>query len=250
MGSHFSGSYLPADETRVLAITDPFGHVCTFVAYLPRALTVSDLPPSGSVVASKVYSVLYDSNQRVVIATTPSVHSSNGPKEIDDYRSIRLHEPRALTQSGFSYRDVLQEIQETFDLHTTDLAELLDVSRQAVHAWRSENGSQPGSASAQKLLSLREAATEWRRLAPNRSPGWLLNSSFQGKTLKSWLASTAHGAVQMSEVIGKMAETLSTSPSVVVQESRSLHREPTAFEDFVDSLSAHKSVRGSKKKGK
>jgi hypothetical protein len=145
----------------------------------------------------------------------------------------KLAEPRVLAPT---YQDVVREVQGSYGLHSTDLAEVLQVSRQSVHSWKSEGGSAPGRTSSSKLLRLHEGAVEWRREFSSRSPGWLLLSSFRGRSLKKWLSAAADGEIAVSNLISMVrADTAGIAgnrPGIRMPATR----ERTAFEEFVDAL--------------
>lgn len=228
---HLSGSRGPVDDTRFFEVTDLLGQVFTALVYFPRALIVSPIPPSGCVLATGS-----------AILNWGVLHFAHGAVETAP-RAIH-HSPQriALTLDGtevhpLSHKKIISDIQDAFGLHTTDLANMLEVSRQSVHSWKSDAGSAPGISSVTKLLALHAAAVEWRKHSPSSAPGWLLHSPIQDKTFKEWLMRVASGSVQMSYVMEKIKESL--SPSAANRSMRDLKvgsREPTAFEDFVDSL--------------
>lgn len=135
-----------------------------------------------------------------------------------------------------SYQQMIVDIQETFGLHTTDLADLLQVTRQSVHSWKNINGSTPGKLSITKLSRLREAVAQWRDAFPSNAPGWLLHSILEGQTLKSWLILVANGSVTIPEFMQTVSKTLQATARFSAHPAAA--RAPTAFESFVDTLTS------------
>ena len=92
----------------------------------------------------------------------PSLSALNPPwYEPRPHAAANTEKPRQVA-APVSYQQMIVDIQETFGLHTTDLADLLQVTRQSVHSWKNINGSTPGKLSITKLSRLREAVAQWR----------------------------------------------------------------------------------------
>lgn len=239
-GHYFSGSHLTENETRAFDLTDTLGRVLRVFVYLPHALVVSELPPSGCVVANNkamIYALAAykAASQRYV--TYAHLISQRSPAD----STIPLPRTKALgthrtTDKAFSYRHLIKNIQETFALHTADLAEVLQVSRQTVHSWKSDSGSAPSPDNIAKILALNTASIEWSRSNAPTMPAWLLNLSINGQPLKTWLINVASGSVKISAVIANVNATLTPQLTSAGRSAKESSREPTAFEDFITSL--------------
>jgi len=237
---YLSGSFAMREDSRVLEVKDTLGQITlVFVCLLP-SLVVSAQPPSGCVVSNSHLPLggwLHFSD----VALVHELATCEYQKALT--HSAILHFPQSppsmpAEQRFFApeYQDAVREVQAAYGLHITDLAELLQVSRQSVHSWKSEGGSAPGRASSAKLLRLHEGAAEWRREFSSRSPGWLLLSSFRGRPLKKWLSAVAEGEIVASDLISmvraEMTDTAGNQPPFSIRATR----RQTAFEDFVDTL--------------
>ena len=246
---HLSGSCITTDAAGVLEVTDLLGQVTTIFLFLPRALIVSQQLPSGCAVFNS-NAMIYSALRCIALTLThewlprdlfPNIKAGlflqravvpvSGLKE---WNALLTNDrpPRTV----FPYQDIIRQIQDTFALHTTDLADLLRVSRQTVHSWKSDNGSEPSAASVKKLLALRDANQAWRAEFHDSAPAWLVNSPVQGKTLKAWLMLVVEEKLGMAEVTAVVKKSLSPKSPRGNQSKRLSRREPTAFEDFVDSL--------------
>jgi DNA-binding transcriptional regulator YiaG len=233
VGGALSGSSMQTDNPGRLNVTDLLGQVLILV-YLPSSLIVSPDPPSGCALAN-------------LSATLHSLggylpFSSAGPWSVARLSGAMAASSRQrVVRREHSAQELIRYIQEVYGLHTTDLAELLGVSRQSVHAWK-RGGSVPNTASAKKLFTLKDAADEWHKSYGAGTPGWLLHSPIHGKTLQQWLMLVASGDISISEVISKVTSASSdTSISAAGHDHLASSREPTAFEDFVDSLDLSRS---------
>jgi hypothetical protein len=233
---YLSGSCTRSDDARMLEVKDSFGSVSVVLVCLPGTLVVSSQAPSGCILSSPVRAL-----ERSVYKTwgdawpieLAGAHLSQDVLLLDHRPVVTPRKSPRIT-GNVSYQQLILQVQETFGLHTTDLADLLQVSRQSVHSWKSEKGSAPGRSSITKLSLLRDAATEWRKAFPSNAPGWLLHSMAQGRTVKSWLILVASNTVTIDEFLRNISPTMQTSTQP--KEHRPSTRAPTAFEAFVDSL--------------
>jgi hypothetical protein len=246
-GGYLTGSWAAHDETALLKSKDLLGQIYITEVCLLSALVVSPLLPSGC--AFPTISVLTTTNvpRRTVCKSAldpfalaflmPLEGYHEDPLPTTEIRSLHRSTPRTV-----SYKQVVNDIQEAFALHTTDLADLLEVSRQAVHSWKSESGSEPGKSSVTKLLTLRDAASEWHDRFSPESPAWLLHSKIQGRTLKTWLSQVANGSTNIAEVMQKVTERLSAKKSPHdPSPQKPLQRERTDFEAYIANLRVRKS---------
>jgi hypothetical protein len=239
-GYYFSGSHLTEDETRAFDLTDTLGRVLRVFVYLPHALVVSALPPSGCVVANNKAMIYALAAYKAASQHYVSYAHLMSQRSLAD-ATIPLPRTRArpihrTTDRAFSYRHLIKNIQETFALHTADLAEVLQVSRQTVHSWKSDSGSSPSPDNIAKISALNTASIEWSRSNAPAMPAWLLNLSINGQPLKTWLINVASGSVKISAVIANVNATLTPQLTSAGESVKGSPREPTAFEDFITSL--------------
>jgi DNA-binding transcriptional regulator YiaG len=235
---YLSGSFAMREDSRVLEVKDTLGQITlVFVCLLP-SLVVSAQPPSGCVVSNSNLPLggwlgFQDVLLVHELATCEYHKALTRDAMLYKQRSLPSSKPRSIAPQ---YQDVVREVQSAYGLHTTDLAELLEVSRQSVHSWKSEGGSAPGRTSAAKLWRLHQGAAEWRREFSSRSPAWILVSSFRGRSLKKWLSAVAEGEIALSDLVclirAETADTADTQPRFSIPATRPR----TAFQEYVDTL--------------
>jgi hypothetical protein len=183
---YLSGSFAMREDSRVLEVKDTLGQITlVFVCLLP-SLVVSAQRPSGCVVSNSHLPLggwLHFSDVALVHElATCEYHKALTGAEILHYPRSLPSKPAAPRFLAPEYQNVVREVQGAYGLHTTDLAELLQVSRQSVHSWKSEGGNAPGRTSSSKLLRLHEGAVEWRREFSSRSPdGFFFRRSAVGR---------------------------------------------------------------------
>jgi DNA-binding transcriptional regulator YiaG len=228
--SYLSGSCTPRDGTGILQGKDLLGQMYSVYVCFPSALVVSPQPPSGCVFSTVLSHAGYSGWNdlwAMCLANQPDVAYPIPNRKVE-----RTAQNAAVVAS---HHQLIKDIQESFGLHTIDLAEILQVSRQSVHSWKSDDGSVPSKTSAKKLGLLRDAAVAWRNAYPSSTPGWVLHSMVQGKTIKDWLALIAEGSADAVALFQGMSERFvaisSNNPRPTTR-----GREPTSFETFAASL--------------
>ena len=238
---YLSGSISGREDTGFLEVKDPLGRTSRVYVCLLPSLMVSPQPPSGCVVprssaqpfewwslgvATGLQRVSKRGYQRIASRLSPPPAGRGGHQR----RSAHL-----AVESATTCRDVVREVQEAYGLHTTDLAELLKVSRQSVHSWKSDGGSPPNRNSAAKLLRLHQGAAEWRKAFYSMSSGWLLASSFRGKPLKTWLSAVAVGELGIGDLVSMIRQGL-RADLTDQQPPKPLSKGRTAFQKFAAEL--------------
>ena len=117
-----SGSCVTADEGGVLEVTDTLGQVITILVYLPRALIVSMLPPSGSVVANTgalIYSIASrEAGNRYLVSflsgrTAAAKAEAVGPL-LRQRRRASAHTSHKALPASPSYRHLIKNVQDVF----------------------------------------------------------------------------------------------------------------------------------------
>jgi hypothetical protein len=250
---HLSGSWVCRDDAGILEIKDSAGSSALLVVYMPATLVISSLPPSGC--AFSTFSCLVPAfrdfaSRAITDAWSSHTHerlfgspiASRSPHSFAAYVDPARKEATELVAAidptaqplVRSHQQLVRSVQDSFGLNTTDLANLLGVSRQSVHSWRSDTGSAPGKSSVSKLTNLLNAANAWHKVFPPTGPGWLLHSTIRGRTLIKWLESVANGSTEIGEVVAAVSEALSATSRP--RPPKATERPPTAFESLVEDL--------------